>query len=354
MKRKLQIFLVSLSTVILLIILTFGKINHDKLIEKNNKKAEIYYDELEITKKEKAKKEKEYNIELIKESLPRIICWGDSLTSGSGLNDITYPKVLADSIKLETLNFGITGETTRSIAMRQGAIPLYVDSFTIPSDTTNVEISIKDSSGNIPNFIQNDSIGVNPCFIGSVKGTVSYDKNLRKYYFHRNESGEEKIVRSHTQIFTTAIVDRNSNDILIIFTGTADEPTINTINDIIRIQKSMIDYSHTDKYIVIGLTCKKSIPDIDKINETLKQEYGEHFLDIRSYILEHGLNDAGITPTYKDQLDIQNGEIPSSLRIDSVQGTSQFYEIIGKQLYNKILELNYLNNEQKEYLSINK
>ena len=68
----------------------------------------------------------------IKKDLPRIICWGDSLTVGYGGNGVTYPKVLGNLIKLETINYGVTAEGARTVAYRQGGLPMYVEAFDMP------------------------------------------------------------------------------------------------------------------------------------------------------------------------------------------------------------------------------
>lgn len=56
------------------------------------------------------------------------------------------------------------------------------------------------------------------------------------------------------------------------------------------------------------------IPEVAAVNEKLAAAFGTHFLDIRSYLLEHGLEEAGIAPTDQDLMDLADGEIPSSLR----------------------------------------
>ena len=93
---------------------------------------------------------------------------------------------------------------------------------------------------------------------------------------------------------------------------------------------------------MVGITSKGMVPEVEEVNQALKEAFGTHFLDIRSYLLTQGLKDAGITPTSQDLFDIENGEIPSSLRVDVVHGTADFYTILGEQLYEKMLADGYL------------
>ena len=78
---------------------------------------------------------------------PVIACWGDSLTYGQGSSAISsksYPALLSDMTGgLTVHNMGIGGETSVTIAARQGALDIKLEEpVTIPADTTAVEISI--------------------------------------------------------------------------------------------------------------------------------------------------------------------------------------------------------------------
>ena len=71
--------------------------------------------------------------------------------------------------------------------------------------------------------------------------------------------------------------------------------------------------------------------------------FGDHYLDIRDYLLEYGLADADVTPTQQDTTDISNGEIPTSLRIDTVHFNTAGYTVIANCVYKKGVELGYWN-----------
>ena len=281
------------------------------------------------------------NVSFYGETVTNIACYGDSLTAGAGSTTMPYPKQLKTLGKrfVNVVNLGVGGENSKSIAIRQGAIPIYTDSFTIPADTSAVEIEIKDADSQSVFLAGQGDAGLNPCYINNVEGTIS--KSGDKYYFTRTSSGNSVTVTSGTQIITDGMKNHR-DDLMIIWAGTNDRPSASTIQNVINNIDSMIEYSSNSNYIVIGLTSKSYMPEVEEVNEILAEKYGEHFLDIRKYLLENGLSDAGITATAQDEIDINSGEIPSSLRYDEVHFNDYGYTIVGTQVYNKLISLGYI------------
>lgn len=272
---------------------------------------------------------------------PDIVCWGDSLTYGEGGEGVTYPSVLAEKTGLTVFNYGVQGETAKQIAIRMGLYQMTVSTFTIPEDTTPVEVNLF-YQGEDPVMMRLGDAGMNPCEISGVKGELSYQEADGKYYFTRLEAGKEVSVEEGAVVTMNAAGKTDSDDIIVLFAGSNDRPTKEDAANLIAVEKEMIAYLGSEKYIVVGLTSQEMIPEVAAVNEELKEAFGEHFLDVRTYFLEHGLEDAGITPTEQDKADIAAGEIPSSLRVDIVHGTPDFYRILGEQLYEKMLADGYL------------
>lgn len=283
--------------------------------------------------------EEETDVPSFTGSVPRIICWGDSLTESID-SKTAYPDVLARLADTTVLNYGVMSEATKHIAMRQGGIQVYTGAFTIPASRTPVSLGLKSDEGKVI-FLKYGDAGINPCYICGVEGTLGRDDN-GYYYFVRSAEGNSVSVPKGSILVTQGMAQQNPNDVLVIFTGTNDLPTADTISDVINIQRRMINESGCDKYVIVGLTYRGGIDDIDEVNHILADEYGEHFLDIRTYMLEHGLEDAGVAPTAKDREDIKKGEIPSSLRRDYVHGNEKFYEILATQVYKRMVDLMYL------------
>ncbi len=269
----------------------------------------------------------------------RIVCLGDSLTESTD-KQTAYPDVLRRISGVDVINYGVRSDTTAMIAARAGFVGLYTNEFIISAAPEPVNISIHTEGGNKLSILRYGDNGINPCYIESIKGRLS--RSGGNYYFTREGEGDETFVPDGSRITTGAMAQINTDDVLVLFTGTNDSPNRKSIQDIISLQRGIIEYTGCEKYVVIGLTCKKVIPDIEAVNAAFSQEYGDNFLDIRSFMLEQGLEYEGLKETSEDRGDIENGEIPSSLRIDYVHGNKYFYDIIANMLYNKLVYLGFL------------
>lgn len=271
----------------------------------------------------------------------RIVCWGDSLTFGEGGEGITFPDVLQEEFGIETLNYGVQGETAKQIALRMGARKMHTGAFTIPKDTVPTEVTLW-YEGEDPIMMRMSDAGINPCTIAGVEGTLSYDETDGKYYFVRTTEGEECVVEDQTEVETFAAKDKRDTDLIVLFAGTNRAPDRNTVGELTDLEENMIEYLGTEYYVVIGLTCKAMAPDVEWINEHIQKVFGDHYLNLRGYLMEEALEDANITPTEKDIEDIADGEVPSSLRVDIVHGTPVFYQLTGEWIAEQLREKHYL------------
>ncbi len=262
------------------------------------------------------------NVSFYNEQASKIVCWGDSLTYGAGGNGTSYVSVLNNLCKDKAVvyNMGVGGEKTSTIAGRQGGIPMIVDSFIIPSDTSKVEITIKGKNGSEVAPAMQKGNGLNNCYINEVEGIITYDSLTEKWYFNRILSGSSVIVPKDTEIITDGMKNYNDADIFIIWTGQNDGANASNVSDIIEKQKKMIEYANTDKYIVLGLLYSG-----DEVNNTMADEYGEHFLDLRQTLSIDGSNI--VSENYKS---------------DSVHLNADGYSIVGEQVYNKLISLGYI------------
>ncbi len=272
----------------------------------------------------------------------RVVVWGDSLTEGTGGEGVTYPNVLAKLAGCEVMNYGVYAEATTCIAGRQGGMPQLVHPVTIPAEVTDVDVEIENGYGDYDMILVFGDAGINPCTIAGVEGKLWMDFSTGQRKFTRSEPGEEVVLRDYTPIETFAMKDKRSDDILVIFTGSNDDPTPETVQNVIDVQRDMIAYAGVDRYVIIGLTSKRKMPMAAEVNEVLAKEYGEHFLDVRKDLLEHGLQDSGIVATAEDEADIADGMIPRSLLTDESHGNAAYYTVIGEALYKKMQEMGYL------------
>ncbi len=271
--------------------------------------------------------------------IPRIVCWGDSLTvSIDGKS--AFPDVLRDLSGCEVINYGVESENTSMIAMREGGIRVNVKATVLPADTNLIPIFLRTEDNGHVYFLDYGDGGVNPCSIGGIEGELQQLNG--SYYFKRSLKGERIAIDEGTQFKTFGMKDAKEDDILVIFAGTNDLPDSKSVKNIINIERSMLEAAGCDKYIIVGLTYAGGIPEIDAVNEALAKEFGDNFVDIRRYMLRYGLEDAGVTPTEQDIADINKGEIPSSLRRDYVHGNKIYHRLLGEQVYRRLQYLGYV------------
>ena len=181
------------------------------------------------------------NVYIKGEKMIDIACWGDSLTAGSGGNNTSYVNYLKGNLVGRLVNpiqLGIGGEKANAIAMRQGGLKTYVDSFTIPSDNTAVEITLRDEYGkNVITYASEEETRLNPCYIDGIEGRIY--KSGEKTYFKRTTSGQSKSIDDNTIITTNPMIKYSKNaEVNIIWSGQNNSLDKDfDIQEIINIQK---------------------------------------------------------------------------------------------------------------------
>lgn len=100
----------------------------------------------------------------------------------------------------------------------------------------------------------------------------------------------------------------------------------------------MLSYGECTRYLIIGLTIDGS----DSINTTLSSKYGRRFLDIKSYMIQYGLEDMGWTPTTDDTAAINAGSIPLSLISDGPHFKTEVQQQVTAPLICKKLQELYM------------
>lgn len=305
----------------------------------------------------------EYFVNEAMNDVPSIACWGDSLTYGQGASDISsksYPAVLSTISGSPVYNMGVPGETTNTIAARQGVYDILIsEDFVIPAKSEEVEIKFHSSNGGIvtPRLIT--AGGWIPCTINGIAGTMRIDVNtnvtprvLNHAYFTRNVPGKQTAVKSGTALIPysqTVMADIN-----VIFSGTnggwtaqntASKNDEASVRDFAALLRTQAEYSKSgDKYVVIGLTSGNE-DSWKLVNNVLAEEFGDNFLDVKGYMLsQQAAEDAGITLTEEDLSYIAQGHIPQSyLTSDKTHFNDTGYWLIAQALNAKLVELGYIN-----------
>lgn len=287
-----------------------------------------------------------------------VACIGDSLTYGYGASSgsTDYPTVLTKLCGKTVYNLGVSGESTDEILARQGGYPAVVNPFTIPADTTAVEITFADTvnigSNNTPLLRKNSGNIVNPVIIDGVEGSISLSDS--KYWFVRTDAGTEREVK-RPQYVVTKEMREHKDDIQIIFVGTNGGWMITADDAETRIKKltsqidMMIDYNTSKKYIIIGMHYFYSWVlynglTKEQLENSMLLKYGNHYINLRKYMIEYGLADAELTATEADTEAINNGNVPPSLLYsDGIHGNAYFYNILANLVNKKGIELRYWN-----------
>ena len=301
-----------------------------------------------------------------------IVCWGDSMTYGVGATTHQFPtylkKLLSDAgSTAQVFNAGVGGESSASIAARQGANPFIVNPFTIPADKTPVTITLGKVNGldMYPLYQGNgegDASGGGAALrryfdgeIAGVKGRLSlvqpsavgtvYNRMPDDYYtFTRAESGVAVSV-ARPAPFYLDYAKQHYGDIHIIWVGqnngTDQDRAIADTKAIIQKMETL-----DKRYLVISkpISSTETLTKVerDALDAKFFDEFGRRFIPIRQYLIEYGLQDAGITPTAQDNIDIANGQVPQSLRVDTVHFTTPAYISTAQQIFNRLNELGWI------------
>lgn len=109
------------------------------------------------------------------------------------------------------------------------------------------------------------------------------------------------------------------------------------------IQSEFINKLTTDNYVVVGLLTTNYS---DEKNAAFASAFGDHFLDIRGYFLEHMWEISGLTATEQDESDIANGLIPSSFRVDVTHLNPAGGRIVATAIREKLLDMGIITDAQ--------
>lgn len=280
-----------------------------------------------------------------------IVCWGDSLTYGSGATTgNTYPEKLATLTGKTVYRCGFPADTSDEIAGYQGAMPLVIAPVTIPaSGSVNVDVYAynRDPNGYPFGYPSIDAQNINPVEIAGIKGNLDLsasgsNTNNRTFVFTRMESGEETTLIDYTEIITKCSIDRQ-RDISIIWVGANGGWEIPNYSILISQIRNMVEYQDIiiKKYIILGLASGIQPSYAEALAKEMILAFGNHFIDIKDYLIRCGLTENGLTPTTQDEQDIEDGKVPTSLRVDSVHLNDYGYNSVASAVYTRGKILGY-------------
>lgn len=338
---------------------------------------------------EALQQEYEKDMETVAQYLPGIVCWGDSLTAGSSGN-VSYPGTLQKyidtylcdiydfastvenaqdysrldwdsyTVSIPVVNMGAGKEDSATILGRSGVAPYVVgEDFEIPADVEPVNIQLKSPEGKNVAPLTAGSVGVNPVTIDGVVGEITLTSNQgggqTAYQFTRAEAGEPVSVAKGAQI-TTACTDEYRDYVHIVWLGTYGDFT--TPEKLVNDTKLLLSRqaSNPERYLVIGPCAlwgawtNADPTTLNGVDSAMMQAFGNHYLNVRKYLMTDGLTDAKITPSREEKLVIQQGGMPTSFRSNAsgadLNGTA--YKLIGKLVYERMESLGYFDEIRQE------
>lgn len=313
-----------------------------------------------------------------------IVCWGDSLTTPHNgkslkgkvkrlLKGASYPEHLQEMLgdEYKVINGGVGGENTLTIMARQGAYPMKLaHAITIfNSDETKYKTFIGNSDltafvstyngKRVTPLLQGgwdeySPAQVNPCYIdGKSYHLISEAKFWKEegiykheynYYIKPNAKQDKTDTLKAGNVITTYAMqnlrEKHANIFFIGQNGGFDDTA-----DLIRQLKAMISHSRSDRYIVISFHNPNipinSISRMKEMEDSLQQTFGNHFINLRNYMVTRGLADGGLMATKEDLDSIAKGKVPPQLMTDGTHFTSTGYKEIAKLVLEKMKELGY-------------
>ena len=261
--------------------------------------------------------------------------WGDSLTAGAGGSGTNYPSVCASELGITSFkNCGVGGENANTIACRQGGNSLILK----PGNVSEYSLSeLTDIYGTPCNPLRqgSGSNSVNPIYINGVKCTLSISQTSitdpkAKYTI---TGYNDKLLAETPVKFSGCDI---KSKITVIFVG-QNGPDLAERLSIIDSMISKIN----DKYIIMGLSSGSSTSRADEEAQMLSK-YGVHYFNTRNMLSKYGMNIMNLTPTNSDTIEMNNGEVPSSLRSDSLHLNANGYTALGKMIAQKIRACGYV------------
>lgn len=271
-----------------------------------------------------------------------IDAWGDSLTYGG------YPADLATDLANSVVyNNGVIGQTSLQIGVREGGIPTTVvvtgNGGQIPASGG---VTVSFVSGYEPVTANGPAAGV-PGTISGVYGTVTYTSSSATTTFTRSTSGSAVTVSGPVP-FMVDLTGHNKGTV-VIWAGRNDYSNSTQVES--SIASMVAALAPSNRYLILSVLNSTSSTEISgtanyntitSINSYLASTYPNNYFDIRKYLVQHGLTDAGITATTQDTLDIAHDAPPSSLHAagDPLHLSATGYALVATQVANWITTYN--------------
>jgi len=286
-----------------------------------------------------------------KEETKLIICWGDSLTEGIGADEavierrngqifdasyLSYPEVLSKLTGITTFNFGIDGANSAEIVETHNALMQVLQ-------TTKEILSNNKTTKAIKQGIFSKPENANDA--GRAKDSKSA-KNTEDVESSKKTNDTTDSADSAEKPQVVLILEIGSNG--------GWEGDYNTL---IEQYNTIIKNTHCDNFLILGDTDDPELsadstqeafkpgegPGETAWEKALSEYYGEHFVNVRVFLIEHGLEIAGLEETEQDIEYADVGCISPQLRTGWTHLNSYGYYAKALAIYLQGAELGYWN-----------
>lgn len=258
------------------------------------------------------------------ESLPVVSCWGDSTTS-AGTDGEAWPTRLQTTLgeSMQVKNMAISGEFSTSTSCRQGGNEAsIVSDVTIPAAVEAVAVTLQSKDGQTfgTSPVLSTGANYNPVTIAGVEGTISTSGS--QAYFTRKNAGDAVAVSAGTAVVSKNAVARKEDAVQVIYLGTNAGWNLDP-NTLLNQVQSMVEYYGGTNYIIMGPAGGQFVRTEEARAATLAYEelaaeaFGEHWLNLREYLIANSLTENGLTATEKDNERMAVGLIPWSILLGS-------------------------------------
>lgn len=292
------------------------------------------------------------DIPLVEDNRIIVACWGDSITEGMDMHSDSYPSKLREMLgtNYNVLNAGDGGETSRTIAARQGGLKVYTSlpiifgqnskSTFISNEHQGIFVT-KDNNPVTLTALLGNAISVNKVKIGGKEYTLEFDKFVwspRSFelYLTRTENISQRLeIPKGTEVVFggTDVSKKGGIDIYMIGANGG----YSNVADYISQLKAMIAHHGNDKYIVI----KPYWTDMSGLEEA----FGNHLIDFKKLSQQNGIAFEGLTPTEEDNKAAVRNQVPASLHYQNdasnVHLNKYGYHFLAHCIYEKGKALGY-------------
>ncbi len=282
-----------------------------------------------------------------------IVCWGDSMTQGVGADEgalvsladgelydtsyQSYPQVLSQLTGLGTYNFGVAGATSAEIAAMQGGLTWEE----LEAAEKTVEGSDADAAADADDAADADAADAD----ADADAADAADADA--------DADEQPVSHIDPEVIEEG--EQHTGDILVLEIG-SNGGWNDDYQVLIDQYRAMIDRSGCGDYLILGDTDDPgtSVGDTSQVPFTedyapretnweaaLREAFGDHFINMRVFLIKHGLEISGLTPTEEDVADARLGCISKQLRSDWTHLNARGYFAKAVAVYQRGVKLGY-------------